>query len=73
MTHHPGWRAARLAPLALLAAPLSGCITVNTPDKPIEINLNVDIRQEVLVRLQEEAEQLIRQNPQAFREGSEPR
>jgi hypothetical protein len=51
---------------AALAAPLSGCITVETPDKPIEINLNVAIRQEVLVRLQQDAEQLIRQNPDAF-------
>jgi hypothetical protein len=46
--------------------PLSGCITVDTPDKPIEINLNVTIRQEVLVRLQRDVEQLINQNPQAF-------
>ena len=36
------------------------------PDKPIEINLNVTIRQEVLVRLQRDVEQLIQQNPQAF-------
>ncbi|WP_407695444.1 YnbE family lipoprotein [Sphingomonas edaphi] len=46
--------------------PLGGCITVDTPDKPIEINLNVTIRQEVLVRLQRDVEQLIDQNPDAF-------
>jgi hypothetical protein len=51
---------------AVLSSPLGGCISVSPPDKPIEINLNVDIRQEVLVRLQEDAQQLIRQNPQAF-------
>ena len=51
---------------AVLALPLASCITVETPDKPIEINLNVAIRQEVLVRLQQDAEQLIRQNPDAF-------
>jgi hypothetical protein len=39
---------------------------VETPDKPIEINLNVEIRQEVLVRLQQDAQQLINQNPDAF-------
>lgn len=50
---------------ALLMA-LSGCITVDTPDKPIEINLNVVIRQEVLVRLQRDVEQLIDANPEAF-------
>jgi hypothetical protein len=49
-----------------LAAPLGGCVTVKTPDKPIEINLNVEIRQEVLVRLQQDAQQLIQQNPDAF-------
>ena len=56
----------RLAAAAALAAPLGGCISVSPPDKPIEINLNVTIRQEVLVRLQRDVEQLIQQNPQAF-------
>ena len=57
---------------ALLGAPLSSCISVKAPDKPIEINLNVTIKQEVLVRLQRDVEQLIQQNPQAFPE-KEPR
>ena len=48
------------------AIPLAGCVTVETPEKPIEINLNVEIRQEVLVRLQQDAQQLIEQNPDAF-------
>lgn len=54
-----------IAGTALVAA-LPGCVTVKTPDKPIEINLNVEIRQEVLVRLQQDAQQLIQQNPDAF-------
>ena len=49
-----------------LLLPLGGCISVSPPDKPIEINLNVTIRQEVLVRLQRDVEQLIQQNPEAF-------
>ena len=58
-------------PALLLAAtglcmPLASCVTVKPPDKPIEINLNVAITQEVLVRLQRDVEQLIQQNPQAF-------
>lgn len=57
---------ARLLALAALALPLTGCISVKTPEKPIEINLNVNIRQEVLVRLQRDVEQLINQNPGAF-------
>jgi hypothetical protein len=51
---------------AALSTPLGGCVTVKAPDKPIEINLNVNIKQEVLVRLQKDVEQLINQNPQAF-------
>ena len=46
--------------------PLAGCITVKAPDKPIEVNLNVDIKQEVLVRLQQDVQQMIEKNPQAF-------
>ncbi len=49
-----------------LLLPLASCVTVESPDKPIEINLNVDIRQEVLVRLQRDVEQIIRENPDAF-------
>ena len=54
------------AAVAALALPLGGCISVKTPDKPIEINLNVNIKQEVLVRLQRDVETLINQNPDAF-------
>jgi hypothetical protein len=53
---------------AALSTPLGGCITLKAPEKPIDINLNVTIRQEVLVRLQRDVEQLINQNPQAFPE-----
>ena len=52
--------------------PLAGCITVSPPDKPIEINLNVTIQQEVLVRLQRDVEQLIQQNPEAFPQQPQP-
>ena len=55
-----------------LMLPLGGCITVDTPDKPIEINLNVTIRQEVVVRLQKDVEQLINQNPDAFPQPTNP-
>jgi len=60
---------ALLLPLLL---PLGGCISVKTPEKPIEINLNVNIKQEVLVRLQRDVEQLINQNPQAFPQNPPP-
>jgi YnbE-like lipoprotein len=66
MTMHSRWRRARLLAVPLLGMPLTGCITVNPPDRPIEINLNVEISQEVVVRLQEEAQRVIQQNPEAF-------
>ena len=60
-------RKALLLPLATIGlVPLAGCISVKTPEKPIEINLNVVIRQEVVVRLQRDVEQLIDANPDAF-------
>jgi hypothetical protein len=51
---------------AALSAPVGGCISLKAPDKPIDINLNVKISQEVVVHLQRDVEQLINQNPQAF-------
>ncbi len=69
-SHYMKGRAALLA-AALLAAPLGACISVKTPEKPIEINLNVNIQQEVLVRLQKDVDQLIRDNPDAFPQGTQ--
>jgi hypothetical protein len=59
-------RTARLAAGIAVAVPLASCITVKAPDKPIDVNLNVDIKQEVLVRLQQDVQQMIQKNPQAF-------
>lgn len=52
--------------VGLMALPLTGCITVKAPDKPIEINLNVKVQQEVVVRLQKDAQDLIENNPELF-------
>ena len=54
-----------LAAAAVLPA-LSGCVQVAAPDRPIEINLNINIRQEVVVRLQEDVRELIQENPGVF-------
>lgn len=51
-----------ISALALVA----GCIQVKAPDKPIEINLNVRVQQEVVVKLQKDAEELIENNPELF-------
>jgi hypothetical protein len=61
-----------LLAIAVISAPLASCISLKAPEKPIDINLNVTIRQEVLVRLQKDVEQLINQNPQAFPEQKKP-
>jgi YnbE-like lipoprotein len=45
---------------------LAGCVNVQAPDKPIEINLNVNIRQEVIVKLQKDADDFITSNPELF-------
>lgn len=51
-----------IAPLALLG----GCVTVNAPDKPIVINLNISITQEVVYRLDNKAKAIIQDNPGIF-------
>ena len=52
--------------IAASAAFLSGCVQVSAPEKPIEINLNINVKQEVIVRLQKDAQDLITQNPELF-------
>ena len=53
------------APVAILIG-AGGCVQVTAPDKPIEINLKVNVKQEVLVKLQRDAQELIEQNPELF-------
>lgn len=52
-----------LAPLALLPG---GCVTVKAPDKPIVIELNVNIRQEVIYRLAADAKNTVEENRDIF-------
>ncbi len=51
---------------AAMAVLLAGCITVKAPEKPIEINLNVNIRQEVVVSLRKDVQNLDQQYPGVF-------
>jgi len=60
-------RWARVLPLAALAsATLGGCVNVTAPDKPIVIELNVNIRQEVIYRLAADADNTISENEDIF-------
>ena len=49
-----------------LAVACTPKVQLAAPDKPIEINLNVKIDQEVRVRLDKEVEDLIEENPDLF-------
>ena len=49
-----------------MAAALGGCVSISAPDKPIEINLNIKVSQEVVYRLNGDAKSLIQQNPGIF-------
>jgi hypothetical protein len=52
--------------LAALAAACTPTVKVEAPDKPITINLNVKIEQDVRIRIDREVEDLIANNPDLF-------
>jgi len=69
-----GWRTpgaprpclfATLATAALLAS-CQPTVKVEAPDKPIVINLNIKIEQEVRVRIDKELDQAFESNPDLF-------
>ena len=43
-----------------------GCVNVAAPDKPIVIELNINIRQEVVYRVEGAVENLIEENAEIF-------
>jgi hypothetical protein len=53
--------------MAMLGCGLAGgCISVNAPDKPIVIELNINIKQEVVYRLAAGAQNTIEENSDIF-------
>lgn len=70
MTHRDEWTASpkspRLAVAGLLVLATGGCVTVEAPDKPIVIELNVNIRQEVIYRLAADAKTTVEENEDIF-------
>jgi len=59
----------RLIAVISVCAAIAACtptVRIETPDKPIEINLNVKIDQEVRFRLDDGVEDLIAANPDLF-------
>ncbi|EJU09297.1 hypothetical protein LH128_29739 [Sphingomonas sp. LH128] len=65
-----GRRAVRAAMMAAtvmaVAFGLGGCIQVAAPDKPIVIELNINIRQEVVYRLAADAAKTVDENKGIF-------
>ena len=56
-----------VAALAVLASlGVGGCVSVNAPDKPIVIELNINIKQEVIYRLSADAKNTIEENKEIF-------
>lgn len=55
------WAVAVVVPFAL-----AGCINVSAPTEPIVIELNINIRQEVIYRLADDANNTIEENADIF-------
>jgi hypothetical protein len=55
-----------LVALAGFGSATGGCVNVTAPDKPIQINLNISVTQEVVYRLDNDAKTAIQQNPGIF-------
>jgi len=59
-------RRAMMVGAAILSAGLGGCINIAAPDEPIVIELNINIRQEVIYRLAQDAANTIDENADIF-------
>ncbi len=67
--HNPrmGTRRTIAGVIAVLGSAMAGgCISVNAPNEPIVIELNINITQEVIYRLAEDVRQNIDENPEIF-------
>lgn len=59
-------RKATGAALVLGSALASGCVSVTAPNEPIVIELNINIKQEVIYRLADDVRENIEENPEIF-------
>lgn len=63
---HDGLTKVKTITILMATALTGGCVNVTAPTKPIEINLNISVTQEVVYRLDNSAKQLIKENPGIF-------
>ena len=52
--------------MLLVAAGCSPTVKVQAPDKPIEINMNIKIEQEVRVKVEKDLEEAFAEDPELF-------
>lgn len=64
--HRNEKRRALMAASAIFSAGLAGCVNIAAPDKPIVIELNINIRQEVIYRLAADAANTVEENGDIF-------
>jgi len=60
------WKAGAVLVAVLGSGVAAGCISVTAPDKPIVIELNINIKQEVIYRLAPGAQNTIEENSSIF-------
>ena len=69
-THKPRMGSKRKAIAGVMvvlgSALAGGCISVNAPNEPIVIELNINISQEVIYKLAGDVQQNIEENPEIF-------
>jgi hypothetical protein len=56
----------KMGSAALVALGVSGCVNVTAPDKPIVIELNINIKQEVVYKLDKPVQDMIDMNSGIF-------
>lgn len=68
--HKPRMGKRRVIPGAMMVAlgsiPAAGCISIDAPNEPIVIELNINITQEVIYRLAGDVRENIVENPEIF-------
>ena len=52
-------RLAMIVALLFLSAACTPTVKVQAPDKPIEINMNINIKHEILIKVEKQVEELL--------------
>lgn len=61
-----GWLRGTILTAGMLLSACQPTVKIEPPDKPIVINLNVKVEQEIRVKVEREVEDLIKQKPDLF-------